>query len=464
MYIQVESRQSLKRGGTLVEMVVMLGILSALCGLGIRALSGIGNGTANAKLGSDIQTLNKAVAAFLNNGGRIGSGHNGNDVLRLLKSNISAQDAKQLVGVAGPFLDKRIVGRPALVEDKRRIIWDHEKRVFKITTSGGGWDGIYFDESQSLADHGEESRKTAFQYSKVDTWVWDYKDRTLEANVAVVGGGYVESRLRLNPPRISPGSGIISHLDFPLGVTIENPNPVGSSVLMFSVDGAPWSTLTGNSISITKAPITQVAAYAASISPNFIDSLESEEVYQSYYMRCVVSLKIKGAAGEPWADFSYSDGNKGIQWGRVLSDSGSPCRIETIKDGDYEIGSGESHIVGALAYHNGTTKAGTNIVACVVEVTVQLTFPEVKTVTFDIPLNIENSIHFPDLDSNQHFDSLTVNSSSHTVDVPVIDRMFTLQLEFSGSLLNEDGVEGPNGEHPVEENETSLLVIVASLR
>jgi len=251
-----------------------LEVLLAVAGLailvtGIIAYYGKINLTVrNAKMDSDLRTLNSAVSAYVNLGGALTDTETTETVIRKLKSKASSTTSRSLVGISGSFLDARL--EPVLQtaaeaqSDMVRIYYDPAKKKFKTATEGPS--GIRsFTLNPVASENGDsnvEDRKSVVSYANESTWVWDYGTdaravapggptqiitNPIPVSVipAVSSSSTPEIKLKLQPPIFSRPSGEYPIAEFDLLVTINNNNPAGSSQIKYSLNFGEWIDYSG---------------------------------------------------------------------------------------------------------------------------------------------------------------------------------------------------------------------------
>jgi prepilin-type N-terminal cleavage/methylation domain-containing protein len=95
-----------QRGFSLAEALTTVAVMGVLATLGSLALSNLFSSTSAKKLSSDVDTLNRSVAAYLASGGDLSEAKTADDVLAALKQSFS--NASRIPGFSGAKVDERL--------------------------------------------------------------------------------------------------------------------------------------------------------------------------------------------------------------------------------------------------------------------------------------------------------------------------------------------------------------------
>ncbi len=266
-------RPCLVRGISLIEVIVTITIVGVLATIATQALN-LSEGTRESKLRTDVRTLNSAIAIYQANGGVLDGVTDAGEILTKLKTSRTAQSAARFVGLGGSMIDPRLV--PRRLSDSEagsavpRAVWDASRQRFEIADSGDGIKEFYLDDALAEVDFQTEARAdSALSYNPDPGWIWAYQDRApddyVEPTVVAVADDSppvspppIASPVPLRAPIFTPPGGAYPEDRFPLTVSISNPNP-GSTWLMVSINGASFSRNDGL---ISATPDTLVRAYA----------------------------------------------------------------------------------------------------------------------------------------------------------------------------------------------------------
>ncbi|MDB6071382.1 MAG: hypothetical protein JWL81_2553 [Verrucomicrobiales bacterium] len=257
-------------------------VLSTVGAFGIYTTTTMREAGENTKLERDVAVLNKALRQYELFGGSLSGVSDPQLVLNKLKTRLIGDNKKEMAGLKGSMLDSRL--RVELQTDTQAASTDPRaryiaaKRQFAIETSGNvGIKRFVLDEALAKIDYGTEHRDTPMRLAKVDKWVWDFQDTTptRDAPTATSTTTAVSQPLppslstaALVPPAFNLPSGTYPLKDFPVGVTLTDPNVPGTSELLFSVGGGPFQRYTGT---VQFDPGTVVTAYATPMDPDKFD-------------------------------------------------------------------------------------------------------------------------------------------------------------------------------------------------
>ncbi len=253
-------------GFTLVEILVALVTIGVLAGIGIVTLTGVREDSRRKKLEQDVVVVNNAIDAFLVAGGSIGQLTEGN-VIAALKQRVVAPGPGDMVGPQGPFLDLTVITN-ASDFDWSAVFSTSPSPHFVVVNSPNG---VVFGHGPASAVGGVGEREDAARTE----WVWAYSNAAPPVlpdafvpeavDSAYTGGGGVPVTT-LVCPIISPGSLSTNLWGFPLSVTIENPNPAGSSRVYYKVNAGSYTLYDGTPLDV--GPGTVLTAVAVSLDPS----------------------------------------------------------------------------------------------------------------------------------------------------------------------------------------------------
>ena len=286
--------QACSRAFSLVQLVVAVAIIAVLASVGMLAVTRYQTAVNEQKLRSDVATLNNAARAFLANGGNFTGVDSTADAVARLKSVATAAERDEVVGLRGSMIDLRTtpVPLPAAEEagSRLRARWDPSTQKFELVTSGAGAMEFALRGPAVAPTH---QRATSVKFSKEDSWIWDYTDRSgtrpappvdstlISPDLAPPAASAPASAVALNEPSISVSGGTYPLTSFPIEVSIipDAGNP-GDAVEFFSLDGgSTWIVYTDPFV---VNPDTVVTAYSATSDPdNFIDSPQVSEEYET---------------------------------------------------------------------------------------------------------------------------------------------------------------------------------------
>lgn len=306
--MRLHSAHGRDSGISQLELVILLGVLGVIAGIG-AAVVGVSalEGTREARLRSELNTLNSAVNTYLAFGGAITPEDSSEDILARLKTSVSDEQRDRIPGISGSLIDRSIhfvmQTKGEAESSAPRLLWDATNSQFMI--ANGGPPGI---KMLARSDGGEDSqevilseRNHQFLYAKEDDWIWDYTEGTPIAQigpseiptssvptspVAPLTPPTPSNKDTLLPPQFSIPPGTYPAGNFDLGIALSNPNPVGSSTIFYTINYGAWSLYPeGSTISI--GPDTSLRAQSLPVDK---DRWEASETTEGYYEALGLSL------------------------------------------------------------------------------------------------------------------------------------------------------------------------------
>ena len=281
---------------SLVEVITVVAVLGILAAMAYQFASGIGDRIRQTKLESDVHTLNSAVKVYLASGGSLAGVTDATAVIRKLKSMRNEASAAKYAGFRGSMLDARVTPvfqtEAEAFSGKTRAIWNPGRSAFVVSESGvGGISHFALNETVGAEEVQEEERAPgAVDYNVDNGWIWAYRDSSgtgraapTVVTVATPTPGTLPSpapALRLVSPQFSTSPGTYDYPNFPVTVTISNPNPQGSSTIYYATawdgSGIQWFPYTGP---VPVLPGMQILTCARHISSQYEDSYTVGGVY-----------------------------------------------------------------------------------------------------------------------------------------------------------------------------------------
>ncbi|MCB1094826.1 MAG: prepilin-type N-terminal cleavage/methylation domain-containing protein [Verrucomicrobiae bacterium] len=282
----------LKKGFSLVELVIAVAVIAMIAAIGFASFSGYRKAVEARKLESDVSTLNRAVSAYLTNGGSLASITDIEQIIAKLKTKAASAQQEQVVGLKGAFIDPRLSAVMQTTAEastaEPRAIWDASLLKFQIKNSGLGVKKFVLTGNPSATV--EEVRDIKLKHATEDNWVWDYDEQTLPprqtfttlptATVTPAAAPVPVGGVFLQPPTFSLLGGSYPLVDYSLTINLTNPNPPGVSQLVVSLNGGLFDYCPSGMVSVV--PGTTVAAYTKSIDPDYwIDSTTDSHLYET---------------------------------------------------------------------------------------------------------------------------------------------------------------------------------------
>lgn len=268
-------------GFTFIEVLVAIAVVGVLGGVAYVNFTGAQEGTGASKLENDVRVLNNAIDSYLAAGGSLTNATTAGAVLDKLKTVATDASAERTLGVTGSFVDPRITivlqtaaeGNSAV--PRAFLTNSSPPRFYTASGGGAGIKEFAFDEVAAGAAAGTETRTRSLDQSATNGWVWDYNDRTVAAAppglvptaVDIAGGttNVGQPIIQLSPPTFSPAEGAYTLADYPMQLTISDPNDPTISRIYYSLNGSPYVLF---NTPFTIDPDTSVSALCVSLDPS----------------------------------------------------------------------------------------------------------------------------------------------------------------------------------------------------
>ncbi|MBL9132511.1 MAG: choice-of-anchor K domain-containing protein [Verrucomicrobiaceae bacterium] len=275
-----------------------IAIVAALATISVSLMTDDSGSVHQAKLESDVATLNQMVALYVADGGDLAGLTNPQTILDKMKRVRPQAEWQRHAGAAsGRLVDVRLRARVTSAREPGEVVraaWNRTKQRFEITgnATGDAVSEFYLDESLASADFGTETRRSTIKNYNSSTrgWVWNASTRDPTANYLNPspitgngqtqnfnpsesapstgpgggtggggggsggggggGGGGTTPPTALPAPSISPGGGTYAFASFPSSVTINRNGAIPTaSRLMVRVNGGAWSEFAGGEYS-----------------------------------------------------------------------------------------------------------------------------------------------------------------------------------------------------------------------
>lgn len=315
---------------SLLELVITIAIIGVISAVSVSLLSDDSDSAKNAKLESDIATLNQMVALYVADGGSVAGLTSPQAVIDKMKRIRPQADWQRHVGtVTGRLVDVRLRAEVTTKPDRDgnpRAEWNRKTQRFEMTRgNGSAVSRFYLDENLAGTDFGTENRTksvVAFN-SENQGWVWGAQSTDPTANYLNPqfgnpsnpsngfdpsetapntggpdtgdpdtdgggggggGGGDPDptppTAVRLPRPVITPTGGTFAFSSFPNTATISrNGADPAVSKLMYRVDSGAWIEYVGGDIPVT--PAMRLQARNESTRP--AEYVTSQTITQTYY-------------------------------------------------------------------------------------------------------------------------------------------------------------------------------------
>jgi prepilin-type N-terminal cleavage/methylation domain-containing protein len=266
------------RAFTLIEVLIVIGVISILGGVSIAVIGGATESARVSKLENDVATINAAIQVYQASGGVLPSSPSPTEVLNKLKTKATAASGSKIAGFRGSVIDLRLKAEMLAGSDAgpERAVWDNTAQRFLITTTGeDGVKRFLLDDAEGVREYTPEDREQPNQLGDRDKWVWDYDDQDpsnptgpAAPGTGTASGGTLPTTS--GPQKLAMPTYSISPDDhrplntFDLTISISNPNPSGVSDLFYNAGGG-YTRYTGP---VTVAPGGSLTAQARTIDPD----------------------------------------------------------------------------------------------------------------------------------------------------------------------------------------------------
>ena len=437
---------------SLVEAIVLVGAIAATTGIGVVAVQQTRGASQQTKLQSDVGRLNDAVRTYMMNGGVIPADADAAGVLARLKSKATASSSKEVVGVTGPFIDERITGVASESGSSSvRATWNSTTGRFELKTDGAGYTAFHLHGAVRTTAE-TETRSTAQKFATMSAWVWDYDaDETVAAvakpsemmtgepeEVSPTPQGQPGPR-RLLQPEYSMPAGLYAYANFPMGVTLTNPNPSGTSRLFYSLNNGGWTPYAeGTALNMPTETLTSsLRTYAAAIdSEAWNDSSSSENLYKTIFFRGATTGVFHHPLGESSLVTNLTGGatNQTFTWGRIASGYTRSNSMTFTPAANYTVVPDQEFKIGDLYYYNGTVVSGTSATGVKLRVGLNFTVPE-RAETFEFDFRLYSTIN-QGVSLNDDADFVWIPTLASQLTAQVQGQTFYLQLRFGNSTAN----------------------------
>ncbi|MGK0188963.1 MAG: hypothetical protein ACI9R3_004779 [Verrucomicrobiales bacterium] len=337
---------------------------------------------------------------------------------------------------------EQATGRP-------RAIWVAAENRFKLVTAG---EGIKEFALGAVTTAAESLRDSGIEYARASDWIWDYTedgstgrdgytggigDTQVNPVIAVGSGGTTLSQLQ--PLGISIPGGFYANENFPLQVSLSNPNASGLSSILYSLDGTNWSHYTGTSVVVQAAsPAITLLAFCQSLDPDsWQDSTSSSEPYETFTFSGSSSGTFSLPTIDPGGGYSIEEtatGGSKFSWGTPAAGTLAPSSL-TFEGADFDnIVPEIEFVVGTINFYNGTIYSGTGAsgVELNVALEVEVNIP-VENEELIFPLELINTPNYEWQDNDANADFVKLTSTSTTFVTAADGTIYYLILGFADS-------------------------------
>lgn len=384
--------QRLRKGFTLLELMISLAMLSTIAALAYIGLTNTTTAARSVKLQQDVAALNRALKTYASSGGDLQTITSGAQAIARLKTMASATSRAQIAGLRGAMIDPRLRGIAGDGSVTPRAVWNNAGKNFVVMTSGSGYQEFLLDPTLATTPAVEEERSRLVSMNSEDKWIWKFNERVDPGRAPRIAG------VSTPAPVVTPAApAALSVLQSPvfelpgglydfnryvpqLPVPLRNRNAAEVSEVFYSINNGPWQRYDGNPMSIPRALTTDVRAYSAPLDP---DRYEMSAITSSRYETIFFGGSSTGVFFNPEGDPGLVTNLLGLiknawfEWGSPALDIGYtvPNSLGFVGSSFSEIAPEQLFPLGTLTYYNGSTYTGTNATSVQLEVTLNFSSP-----------------------------------------------------------------------------------------
>lgn len=318
-----------------LEILLVVGSLSVVVGGGIYAVQRARESSAEAKLRQDVQRINNAISVYTANGGRLPDSPDAQIILKAMRRVAAkVRDAQgnekklqAMAGLSGQMIDPRVNIRWQTVEEAQdgdiRAYWNNADKRFVLAESGNdaGVKEFYLgdmpepevsttDANGNVINPNEDDRAAFHELNTEAGWIWSAEAQaagnapapratgTGTGATGATSGGTDDGPRQLLVPQFSRQGGAYDLIDYPLSITLSDPNPATMGEVFYKLDEGSWVKY--------QAPVTveignSLSAKTVSLHlDRFYDSDES-----TIHTYTVNSVKPEFAVTMPKGSFDY---------------------------------------------------------------------------------------------------------------------------------------------------------------
>ena len=291
-----------RRAFALPELLVVVATLLTVTAAGFAVVRGTVASAADTKLRADVSRLNHAIDVYLVHGGSLADIQSPEEVLEKLKTvatDAGGRDA-EIIGLRRSMLDPRARAYRSgegLRTGGLRAFYNASRKHFELSSATStGSIAAFSLTAPAKTEEVKEERATLLRGSRDAGWVWGYGDaappaRHLRDTAAVAANDpsgpdapllAAAGLTTAQPPLFNPPLPPAALAQYPLTVTVMNPNPPGSTQIYYSLNGGGYvpHAASLSSVALAAPPGTTIQAVAVSLDPDHVtDSAPARQTY-----------------------------------------------------------------------------------------------------------------------------------------------------------------------------------------
>lgn len=246
------------RAITLIEAIAVVAVIGIIASIAIPYTINARHSAQEARLTSTVAQINQSLKLYRANGGSIAGVTDPQQILDQMKTRRATDAAARYAGFSGTTVDPRLqvvlLDQDEVASPRLRAVWNADKQAFELTTDAvAGIADFVLVESAGQRDYGTEVREDPLiALNTEDGWIWNYdeadtgtKETPSPVNMSGTeptgvtgtatsgGGGGGTHIIGLRKPEFSLATGYFSLQDFPLTLTLSNPNSGTDSQIFY---------------------------------------------------------------------------------------------------------------------------------------------------------------------------------------------------------------------------------------
>lgn len=431
----------------MMELLITVAVLGTVAGIGLVSASNVKGSAQRTKLEANVASLNRAVSAYLANGGKIPTTSSAVQVITGLKK--VAGNGSRLAGYEGSFVDSRLMAVSSTQSASSThplVVWDANSMKFVLSTNAStGIEEFRFDSVESARQ--SETREQRVKLSAQSNWVWDFADAGVAGQQpSMIGVSEVaedahpadpNSSGSLLPPAFSILGGTLPSDQFPLALVLTNPNPTGGTI-KYALDGGAWMDYS------EPLPIVPGQEISAFVSAQGAQSSHDSYIRSELYLTDSSGMDFSGSASGEFTNaeggtemVATLDGNR-FEWGNPVFEDGFDKGSWLKFDGASfsHITADEMFLLGNLEFFNATINMGTGATHVSLDVDLSLAEPNFSQ-TFTFGFDILDTKNLAEQSADENADYVWLLNPEQNLTTTFGGNQYKLNVTFG--FLGEEG-------------------------
>jgi prepilin-type N-terminal cleavage/methylation domain-containing protein len=297
-------RRQRLRGFSLVELIVVLGLIVVGAGVGTAVVSKVQTAAMDAKLVEDVDQVNTAISLYMTGGGTLAGVTDPQAVVDRLKTVTTTEDGndREIMFAKRSMIDQRLAVVTSEDSSQRGMWkWSRLHARYNATTqrfevvgqaSDETFRGFALDDARGTDLISSERRDMVFRQAKNDPWVWDFDPSSNSAptnlptgvagtdtTAAVNPPAALTGAVRAQPPTFNPEPPQEVLNDYPLSIELGNPNNDQVTRILYHLEPGQGLDMPYNG-PITVDPGTKIVAFVQTLDQTvYLDSETANRTY-----------------------------------------------------------------------------------------------------------------------------------------------------------------------------------------